>query len=101
MIVELANSVSSHDEISKKLPYQNTLFPAPATKHRIHQSQRKRNDWIETDASHESIAENFVQTISNLRRLYFEQTMPQSPRDGIHEQCGDFSMDQEEKANSE
>lgn len=101
MIVELANSVSSHAEISKMLPYQNTLFPAPATKHRIHQSQRKYNSWTKTDASHESITENFVQTISTLRRLYFEQTTPRSHRVGIHEQCGGFSMDQEEQANPE
>ena len=78
--------------------YQNTLFPAPATKHNIHQFLRKHNGCPATDVSHGSIEENPVQTISIVRRFRLERTMLRSPRGAIRRRCDGFSMDQVERA---
>ena len=78
MIVELANTISPQDRNINSLTYQNTLFPAPATKQK-YQSLKKRKNWPITDVFREPI-EGIPEprTLSILEMCYRERTTLQT-----------------------
>ena len=83
MIVELANTINSQDKSMKRLIYQRTLFPAPATKDNF-QSLQMRKNWALTHVSHEPIEGNpGPRTLSILRTRLPERTMLQTRGDAI------------------
>ena len=97
MIFELADIISSRDGNILTLTYQRTLFPAPATKENIHQSQKAKGR-ATTDISRGSIEGYPVRMTSTPRKCCLERTTLRSLRATIRGRCDDFSMDQEERA---
>src|SRR5438309_2292270 len=97
MIVELPNIVGSQEETIEGLAHHRTLFPAPAMKEEASTSAKSKR-LVTTYVSHGSRAVNSVQMLSILRAYHLGRANLQFHRVAMHARCGDFSMDQGEKA---
>jgi hypothetical protein len=102
MIVELADTINSHDEEIERMTYQITLFPEPATKRRkLSNLFEMRKHQRATHVSHGPIEANPARIFSIPRTCHLERTTLQALRGASRGQRGEFSMDRGERASFE